>query len=76
VRRLDEIYLSRTLPDPFADPEAPWYERRRPIGWPPPHDAQAVRRWVMRLLPGGISGRRNPPGTLERQASRLLDLLG
>ena len=32
--------------------------------------------WVMRLLPGGISGRRNPPGTLERQASRLLDLLG
>jgi hypothetical protein len=32
--------------------------------------------WVMRLLPGGISGRRNPPGTLERQATRLLDLLG
>jgi hypothetical protein len=32
--------------------------------------------WVMRLLPGGISGRRNPPGTLERRASRLLDLLG
>jgi hypothetical protein len=30
----------------------------------------------MRLLPGGISGRRNPPSTMERQASRLLDLLG
>ena len=32
--------------------------------------------WVMRLLPGGGSHDRNPPGTLERQASRLLDLLG
>ena len=32
--------------------------------------------WVMRLLPGGSAYRRNPPGTFERQASRLLDLLG
>jgi hypothetical protein len=32
--------------------------------------------WVMRLLPGGGSHDRNPPGTLERQASRLLDLAG
>ena len=32
--------------------------------------------WVMRLLPGGSAHRRNPPGTFERQASRLLDLLG
>ena len=32
--------------------------------------------WVMRLLPGGSACRRNPPGTFERQASRLLDLLG
>ena len=32
--------------------------------------------WVMRLLPGGSAYRRNPPGTLERQASRLLCLLG
>jgi thiamine kinase-like enzyme len=32
--------------------------------------------WVMRLLPGGSAYQRNPPGTLERQASRLLDLLG
>jgi thiamine kinase-like enzyme len=31
--------------------------------------------WVMRLLPGGSAHRRNPPGTFERQASRLLDLL-
>jgi aminoglycoside phosphotransferase (APT) family kinase protein len=31
--------------------------------------------WVMRLLPGGSAYRRNPPGTLERQASRLLGLL-
>ena len=34
VRRADEVYLSHTLPDPLADPQAPWWERRRPIGWP------------------------------------------
>jgi hypothetical protein len=34
VRRADEVYLSHTLPDPLADPDAPWWERRRPIGWP------------------------------------------
>jgi Phosphotransferase enzyme family len=32
--------------------------------------------WLMRLLPGGSSHARNPPGTLDRQASRLLDLTG
>jgi hypothetical protein len=32
--------------------------------------------WVMRLLPGGSAYQGNPPGTFERQASRLLDLLG
>jgi hypothetical protein len=32
--------------------------------------------WVMRLLPGGSAYDRNPPGTFERQASRMLDLLG
>ena len=32
--------------------------------------------WVMRLLPTGSAHHRNPPGTLERQASRLLNLLG
>lgn len=32
--------------------------------------------WVMRLLPGGSAHRRNPPGTFERQAGRLLGLLG
>jgi hypothetical protein len=32
--------------------------------------------WLMRLLPDRASHDRNPPGTLERQASRLLDLLG
>jgi hypothetical protein len=31
--------------------------------------------WVMRLFPGGAC-HHNPPGTFERQASRLLDLLG
>ena len=36
VTRLDEMYLSHTLPDPLADPDASWWERRRPIGWPPP----------------------------------------
>ena len=30
----------------------------------------------MRLLPGGSAYRRNPPCTCERQASRLLGLLG
>ena len=25
-----------SLPDPLADPDAPWSERRRPIGWLPP----------------------------------------
>ncbi len=32
--------------------------------------------WVMILLPGGSAHDRNPPGTFERQASRLLGLLG
>ena len=32
--------------------------------------------WVMRLRPGGRAYQRNPPGTFERQAARLLDLLG
>ena len=32
--------------------------------------------WVMRLLPSGSAYQRNPPGTFERQTSRLLDLLG
>jgi hypothetical protein len=36
VSRLDAIYLNPTLPDPLADPDAPWWERRRPIGWLPP----------------------------------------
>jgi hypothetical protein len=28
VRELDQIYLSHTLPDSDADPQAPWWERR------------------------------------------------
>jgi aminoglycoside phosphotransferase len=32
--------------------------------------------WLLMLLPGGPSHRRNPPGTLQRQAFRLLELLG
>jgi thiamine kinase-like enzyme len=32
--------------------------------------------WIMRLRPGGSAYQRNPPGTFERQAARLLDLLG
>jgi len=31
--------------------------------------------WLRLLLPGGPAARRNPPGTAERQAARLLDLL-
>ena len=31
--------------------------------------------WLLRLLPDGGSSRRNPPGTLEAQAARLLDLV-
>jgi hypothetical protein len=31
--------------------------------------------WLLRLLPGGGSARRNPPGTLEAQAAHLLGLL-
>jgi hypothetical protein len=34
ISRADQVYLSHTLPDPLADPQAPWWERRRPIGWP------------------------------------------
>src|SRR6266545_1453125 len=30
VERVDEVYLRNTLPDPLADPGAPWWERRRP----------------------------------------------
>ena len=31
--------------------------------------------WLLRLLPDGHSARRNPPGTLEAQAERLLGLV-
>jgi hypothetical protein len=31
--------------------------------------------WLHLLLPGGPSARRNPPGTADLQAGRLLDLL-
>jgi thiamine kinase-like enzyme len=31
--------------------------------------------WLLMLLPGGPSHRRNPPGTHQRQALRLLELL-
>jgi hypothetical protein len=31
--------------------------------------------WLMMLLPGGPAARRNPPGTVDRQAARLLLLL-
>jgi aminoglycoside phosphotransferase (APT) family kinase protein len=32
--------------------------------------------WLIMLRPGSASSSRNPPGTLERQARRLLELLG
>jgi Ser/Thr protein kinase RdoA (MazF antagonist) len=32
--------------------------------------------WLLHLRPGGQASRRNPPGTLRRQAERLLTLLG
>jgi Ser/Thr protein kinase RdoA (MazF antagonist) len=32
--------------------------------------------WLILLLPGGPASNRNPPGTLQRQADRLLALLG
>jgi aminoglycoside phosphotransferase (APT) family kinase protein len=32
--------------------------------------------WLIMLRPGSASSTRNPPGTLERQAHRLLELLG
>jgi aminoglycoside phosphotransferase (APT) family kinase protein len=35
----------------------------------------AASLWLHMLLPGGPSANRNPPGTLELQAKRLLDLL-
>lgn len=31
--------------------------------------------WLLRLLPGGGAARRNPPGTLERQATHVLSLI-
>jgi hypothetical protein len=34
VNAADQVYLSNTLPDPLADAQAAWWERRRPIGWP------------------------------------------
>ena len=32
--------------------------------------------WLLMLMPGGPASTRNPPGTLDLQASRLLTLLG
>ncbi|MGY0233676.1 phosphotransferase family protein [Longispora urticae] len=34
----------------------------------------AAALWLHMLLPGGPAARRNPPGTLDRQARRVLDL--
>jgi hypothetical protein len=34
VSRIDEVHLRNTLADPLADPAEPWWERRRPAGWP------------------------------------------
>jgi hypothetical protein len=31
--------------------------------------------WLLMLVPGGPAHRRNPPGTVERRAARLLRLL-
>jgi Ser/Thr protein kinase RdoA (MazF antagonist) len=44
------------------------------------HQVAVLRRlfaafWLMMLLPGGPASHRNPPGTLDRQAARLLELL-
>jgi hypothetical protein len=36
---------------------------------------RAALFWLMLLLPGSPAHHRNPPGTLERQAARLLLLL-
>jgi thiamine kinase-like enzyme len=35
----------------------------------------AAFSWLLLLLPDGGASRRNPPGTLRRQAERLLSLL-
>jgi thiamine kinase-like enzyme len=35
----------------------------------------AALAWLLFLRPGGRASRRNPPGTLRRQAERLLSLL-
>jgi hypothetical protein len=42
------------------------------------HDfrCHAALFWLIMLRPGSTSSTRNPPGTLERQAHRLLELLG
>jgi hypothetical protein len=37
VSLIDQVYLRHTRPDPLADPGAPWWERRRPVGWPRSH---------------------------------------
>lgn len=47
-------------------------ERERVLAYRP---AFAVF-WLLRLLPGSGSARRNPPGTLAAQAAHLLGLLG
>jgi hypothetical protein len=47
-------------------------ERRQISGLRRMHAAH----WIMILLPGGIAHHHNPSGTLERQASRMPELLG
>ncbi|MEV6522052.1 hypothetical protein AB0M43_08945 [Longispora sp. NPDC051575] len=34
----------------------------------------AAALWLHMLLPGGPAARRNPPGTLDQQARRVLEL--
>jgi hypothetical protein len=59
-------------------------DQRHPHRHDPPlnaatHDNPVVRSAsqdeICSLLPGGSAHHHNPPGTFERQASRMLDLL-
>lgn len=34
IAPVDSLFVARTMPDPLAELNAPWWERRRPVGWP------------------------------------------
>ena len=74
---LVEHLESRHTPDPvWTDFVAGFHLSRPDRAWHAAYRRLYAVMWLLFLFPGGPASTRNPPGTLERQAERVLALLG